>query len=151
MIKLLLVRTELSRVSTIGKLFDITNADKDHIFLCYTLEDPVREVENQEVKEWKIYGETAIPRGIYNLAYTYSNRFMKYTIQLMNVPGFSGIRIHAGNKSNDTEGCILVGKEYMKDTVLKSKIAVNELENYLLKIKGWGTTPEQSSATIEIA
>ena len=77
--------------------------------LCWTLEDTVREVDGQPVSKWKVLGATAIPRGKYAVIITYSNRFKRDMPLLVDVPGFSGIRIHPGNTSEDTEGCILVG------------------------------------------
>lgn len=68
---------------------------------CDTLEDPPRET--------KVPAKTGIPVGRYEISMTYSNRFKKVMPLVVNVPGFSGIRIHGGRNENDTEGCILVG------------------------------------------
>lgn len=76
---------------------------------CYTLEDQVREIEGAPVGEWKVYGQTAIPRGTYTVIITESARFKRPLPLLLNVPGFEGIRIHPGNTAADTDGCILVG------------------------------------------
>lgn len=81
--------------STIGEL------SIDGEFICYTLEDKVRDKKIQNV--------TAIPYGKYEIAITFSNRFKQYMPLLLKVPNFEGVRIHSGNKSTDTEGCILVG------------------------------------------
>lgn len=81
-------------------------------FLCYGLEDCVREIEGQPVEDWKIPRQTAIPAGTYAVEITPSARFKRDMMQVMDVPGFAGIRIHAGNTSLDTEGCLLVGDSY---------------------------------------
>jgi len=91
---------------TIGEL------SVDGKFECFTLEDTVREIETRPVAEWKIKDRTAIPRGTYGVTITFSNRFRKPLPLLLKVPGFEGIRIHAGNHSGNTEGCILVGKSW---------------------------------------
>lgn len=74
---------------------------------CFALEDKDRYLETDP--KAKVYGETAIPRGTYRVRITHSTRFGKPLIELMDVPGFKGIRCHPGNKPEDTEGCILVG------------------------------------------
>jgi hypothetical protein len=102
--KLLLIRNKSDGDTTIGSLY------VDKIFECDTLEDTIREVAGKPVSEWKIYGDTAIKAGTYNIVITHSPRFKKDLPLLEGVEGFSGIRIHAGNRATDTEGCILVGK-----------------------------------------
>ena len=91
--------------ATIGKL------SIDGTFACYTLEDQVREVPGQPVEAWKIHGKTAIPAGDYRITLENSNRFGPDTLTVNNVPGFSGVRMHAGNTSEDTEGCPLLGMQ----------------------------------------
>ena len=54
--------------------------------------------------------QTAIPLGRYRLSITPSARFKEDLPLLADVPGFEGIRIHAGNTHEDTEGCLLVGQ-----------------------------------------
>ena len=82
-------------------------------FECYTVEDRDRHLEDGS--EDKVYGETAIPRGIYPVNITPSNRFKRDLIAVDGVPGFVGIRIHSGNSSEDTEGCIIVGSSNKSD------------------------------------
>ncbi len=95
-----LIRENMSDTSTEGKLF--INGS----FECFTLEDRDRLMEEGAVK---VYGETAIPRGNYRLVISYSARFHKQLIEVKDVSGFSGVRIHSGNSAKDTEGCIIVG------------------------------------------
>lgn len=107
MITLTLFRNSLTNESALGTL-SIKEGNEEE-FLCYTLEDRVREVPHESVKNWKVPGQTAIPRGRYRVLKTMSHRFKRYTLHIMDVPGFAGIRIHAGNTAADTEGCVLVG------------------------------------------
>ncbi len=106
---------------TFGQLF------VDGAKQCETLEDPVREVEGATVDNWKIKGDTAIPRGRYRVIVNHSQRFGRDLPLFLNVPGFEGIRIHAGNTEADTEGCILVGTKRTATSILESRIAFNEL------------------------
>lgn len=99
--------------STIGEL------SIDGVFFCYTLEDKVRDA--------KIYGITAIPYGKYEMIVSFSNRFKQYMPLLLKVPEFEGIRIHAGNKSADTEGCILVGSSKSLNFIGKSRVTYRSL------------------------
>ena len=77
--------------------------------ICYTLEDEVREIEGEPVASWKIKGATAIPSGRYRITLEHSPRFGPDTLTVNNVPGFTGVRMHAGNTADDTEGCPLLG------------------------------------------
>lgn len=101
----------------------------DNEWQCFTLEDEVREIETRPVQEWKIPGRTAIPRGTYEVVITLSNRFERRLPLLLNVPGFTGVRIHSGNTSEDTEGCILVGRAWDGgDRVSQSRLALGVLQ-----------------------
>lgn len=84
-------------------------------FECYTMEDEVRETPGRPVEEWKVKGETAIPRGRYRVIVSKSARFGRDLPEVLNVPGYAGVRIHPGNASANTEGCILVGDEDPSD------------------------------------
>jgi Family of unknown function (DUF5675) len=102
-------------------------------FSCFTLEDRVRE------PGVKIPGETAIPAGRYQVVVTRSERFSGkasakagrpvnvFLPLLLEVPNFTGIRIHSGNTDHDTEGCILVGRSRGRDWVGDSRAALGEL------------------------
>ncbi len=119
--KLILQRHPSANGCTHG---DIT---RDDLPQCISLEDEIREIEGVPVEEWKIPGKTAIPAGTYDLKITWSNRFQKMMPQLMNVPGFEGIRIHPGNVATDTEGCILVGTSRSGESILHSRDAYTAL------------------------
>lgn len=119
--ELTLNRIFLGSSATIGELL----INDKH--LCDTLEDRVRP-EGE-----KVYGKTAIPEGTYEVKLTHSPRFKKILPEILNVPNFSGIRIHTGNSSKDTEGCILVGTwdGEKEDWVGNSRIAFDELMSLL--------------------
>lgn len=122
-----LVRTDFDEDSTIGEL------KVNGVFQCYTLEDTIREVTGKTVAKWKVAGKTAIPFGRYEVRLTFSNRFQLIMPQLMDVPGFEGIRIHVGNTDKDTEGCILLGETKGSDMISKSRIAFNKFYPLLSK------------------
>ena len=105
------MKLELKRLK-FGEDYTIGRLTLDGRFLCYTLEDKVREVIGEPVAAWKVQDKTAIPVGVYPVIITMSARFKIRLPLLMDVPGFSGIRIHTGNTSKDTEGCILVGSTW---------------------------------------
>ena len=107
--------------------------------LYYVLEDKDRGLNSgmsiETIKSVKIKGKTAIPTGRYEIKKTYSTRFKRFTLELLNVNGFGGIRCHAGNSEEDTDGCLLFGKSTnFKSRVFKSVLAISEIEEYLFKI-----------------
>lgn len=103
------IRTTKTDKSTIGEMYI------DGQFFCHTLEDVVRDK--------KIYGETAIPTGKYEVIVNYSNRFKQQMPLLLNVPNFEGIRIHIGNDSSSTSGCLLIGMTKADNFIGQSKVA----------------------------
>ena len=124
---LVLKRIHEGDTFTVGQLYEETKYGLSPI--CYTLEDKVREVEGQPVSSWKVQNETAIPRGTYNVSVTLSNRFKTRLPLLNDVDGYTGVRIHSGNSSKNTEGCILVGMTWdgKSDWIGSSKIAMSAL------------------------
>lgn len=123
-----LFRRQSSSAATIGELYVDGSTERR----CFTLEDPVREIAGQPVSAWKIPGNTAIPRGRYEVAMTWSPRFQRILPLLMNVPGFVGVRIHAGNTSADTEGCVLVGMSKDGNFLLMSRMALADIKTLIL-------------------
>ena len=122
--KLLLKRIHFGETFTVGQLYEVTEYGQSP--LCYVLEDKYREVEGQDVKVWKVQDKTAIPKGVYDVRITFSNRFQSKLPLLIDVPGFTGIRIHTGNSSKNTEGCLLVGMTWdgKSDWIGSSKVAM---------------------------
>lgn len=112
---------------TIGKLF-INN-----VFFCNTLEDKDRGLTSamsiEKIKAMKVFGETAIPSGVYEVKLSYSPKFAnrvwgkKYNGQVpevLNVKGFAGIRVHPLNTAQDSLGCIGIGKNNVVGMITNS-------------------------------
>lgn len=100
-------------------------------WFCNTMEPTARKLTSRMpqtvIRRHKIIGKTAIPTGRYRILITRSQRFGRWLPLLLNVKGFEGIRIHAGNKPEDTRGCILLGFNRRKGYVLDSTKCVQQL------------------------
>jgi hypothetical protein len=127
-----LIRKYFTDTYTIGKL----NVNQE--YLCDTLEDKVRNLNDKnhdgdfnEEGEGKVYGKTAIPGGRYRINMFYWVRHHRLCPLLQDVPGFTGIFIHAGNTAEDTEGCILPGENKAKGQVLYSRYHTNIIEDLI--------------------
>lgn len=104
---------------------------------CDSIEDLLREIPGEPVETWKVPGDTAIPAGTYVVKLTVSDRAKRGHLwtpdknfklpQIMDVPGFVGIRIHAANTALDVEGCIGVGTWSGGESIYKSRPALSSL------------------------
>ncbi|WP_428046064.1 DUF5675 family protein [Candidatus Avelusimicrobium fimicolum] len=119
---------------SIGRLF------LDGKYFCDTLEDTVRPAGV------KVPGQTAVPAGTYGLELNKSPRFGRVIPLLVEVPGFTGVRIHAGNCATDTEGCILVGFNQIKGRLVGSRATETRLCEKLQEVAAKG---EKLEITIE--
>lgn len=120
--KLSLERTWFLPTRTIGRLF------VDYAFECFTCEDRIRHGP-------KVYGETCIPAGTYDIKATPSPKFKRVMPEITGVPGFKGIRIHGGGKLGneaDTLGCVIVGDSHGPDGVEDSPPAARRVEKLLM-------------------
>ena len=106
-------------------------------YFCDTLEDTDRglnsSMQESEILAKKIKAQTAIPTGKYDVILTFSPRFKRVLPLLLSVKGYEGIRIHAGNTTEDTEGCLLVGENKAKGQVLNSRATLEKLMSVLLE------------------
>ena len=107
----------------------ISNVTVNDLFVCFFLEDKDRKLEDGGTK---IYGRTAIPRGFYEVKMDYSPKYKKNMPHVLDVPQYEGIRIHPGNKADDTEGCLIPGLAYKKDWVSESRVAYEKLLSMML-------------------
>jgi len=143
-VKLKLLRNRFNKEYTAGQLY----VDDD--YFCFTLEDEVREPygwskeDGVPIEQWKVHGETAIPRGIYKVTFENSPHFGPDTLTIHNVPGFTKIRIHSGNTEKDTEGCIIVGYRITDRGVIVPGTTRTALADLKKKLKG------QDDITIQI-
>ena len=92
----------------------------------YTCEDEDRHLETVGIKE-KIHGRTAISRGTFPLEVTFSQRFQRELPYVAGVLRFEGIRIHGGNRAEDSLGCILLGQVRTATGIAQCANTVNRL------------------------
>lgn len=97
----------------------------DGIYQCDVIEDVDRGLTNEmsvtEIQSKKVYGETAIPKGTYQITLdVVSPKFKDRSWatfcegklpRLLDVPGFEGVLIHTGNEASNSLGCLLVGQK----------------------------------------
>lgn len=102
---LVIVRDTFTETAILGRLF------LDGTCICFTLENRAK----------------AIPCGVYNVANSKSPKFKRELPLLYgyNVAESRGIRIHAGNTSKDSAGCVLVGmgRDTVDGTLSESRLA----------------------------
>ena len=114
---------------TIGRMY-LGNSTKHW---CNTLEDTDRGLKQTmseaDIKRIKVYGQTAIPEGTYNVGYTYWSKHKIYVPWVKDVPGYTGILIHNGASAADTLGCILVGENTIVGRLTNGKKYMTELTN----------------------
>ena len=132
--RLTLIRIANRPTYCIGKLY------LDGKWFCDVIEDTDRGLDDSmteaEILKRKVKGETAIPTGIYQVLLTYSPKYKRIMPLISNVKGYSGIRIHSGNTSKDTEGCLIVGKNTKVGMVTDSRNTYNALFKRLNQANG---------------
>ena len=139
--ELILERIAKRKTYTIGRLAIIKEVSEEYKtyeeeeYFCDTLEPTWRDYANGA---YKVKGRSAIPEGRYAVVISFSPKFQQWLPILLGVPKFEGIRIHAGNCSEDTEGCILVGKNREVGKVLDSRIWVHRLKQKIVEAKDKG-------------
>ena len=125
---------------TIGELF------VNGMRLCNTLEDTDRGLrqymDEKTIKKLKVFGQTAIPTGTYEIILSVSPKFKnkpwakKYNglvPEIVGVMGFTGSRMHPGTTDKDTDGCPLVGDNTIKGKLTNSQKRYFELmDNHLV-------------------
>jgi hypothetical protein len=129
----------------------------DGIYQCDVIEDTDRGLTNEmsitEIQSKKVYGETAIPKGTYQITLdVVSPKFKDRSWatfcegklpRLLDVPGFEGVLIHTGNEASNSLGCLLVGQKTKDGWVSNSTQTFKDLY-YKLK-----QATDQITITIE--
>ena len=143
--ELILERIAKRKNYTIGKLYIQRQVDDEYLaghekqYFCDTLEPTWRDYKGGA---YKVKGRSAIPEGRYAVVISYSPEFEQWLPILLGGPEFNskwqGIRIHAGNTSEDTEGCILVGQNKIVGQVVDSRIWLHRLKQKIVEAKDKG-------------
>lgn len=142
--ELKLVRKYCKDEYTIGQLFVIENGKA--IWVADTLEDKVRDYNKDgdllDEGEEKVYSQTAIPYGKYEVKMTISPKFKnRYWAAIYggivplidNVKHFTGIRFHPAKTTADLSGCVGVGRNTLKGQLTQSTdMYFNLMDNYLI-------------------
>lgn len=115
-----------------GMVYTVGRLSVDGVYFCDTLEPAWRDFGPGRPGK-KVKGQTAIPEGRYTVVVSYSPRFGRWLPLLADVFGFDGVRIHAGNTPQDTEGYILVGENKRVGMVLNSRVTLAKLMATLRK------------------
>lgn len=131
MLHILITRNWRKTDYTVGRLY--VNGTQ----LCNTMEDTDRRLFQgqplSEILKIKVKGKTAIPTGTYRIRVTESPKFKRPLIEVVDVPGFSGIRIHALNTAEQSEGCIGPGLNTAPGRVTDSRKYENILTDMVAK------------------
>lgn len=139
-----LVRRAYRDAYTIGSLYF------DGEYQCDTVEDKDRGLKKNDslgkIAKTKVYGKTAIPKGTYRVILSWSRAFKQIMPEILDVPGFSGIRIHSGNSADDSLGCIIVGENKVVGKVINSRAAYQRI---LAKLKHAEECGEDFTITIQ--
>lgn len=120
-----------------GKYFSDTLEDKDRGL--------IQSMSLSEIKDIKVYGETAIPTGTYQVTTNViSPKFSQKQFykdicdgrvpRLMDVPGFEGILIHVADGPNGAkliQGCIGIGLNTIKGGLTNGKETFKRLWDIL--------------------
>jgi len=143
--ELILTRIAKRKAYTIGRLSireqiaDEYSTGIEDRYFCDTLEPTWRDYEHGA---YKVKGRSAIPEGRYAVVISYSPKLKQWLPILLGGPEFNrkwqGIRIHAGNTAQDTEGCILVGKNKLVGQVVDSRIWLHRLKQKIVEAKDKG-------------
>lgn len=122
-------RVALRDAYTVGHLLDGKR------MICDTMEPRLRDLS----REPKVKGHTAIPAGCYRVRLAPSQKFGGLRPRVEAVPWFEGVLMHEGNTPQDTEGCILVGRNTEVGRLTESRRCLSEVMALMAKLEQRGT------------
>lgn len=142
-----------------AQTYTIGTLSIDGVKFCDTLEPTDRGLRcvmtGKEIKANKVPGKTAIPKGVYTVnlntvsprfkARSWARPYGGIVPRLECVPGFLGVLIHPGNSADDTDGCILVGRNTVVGGLTDSVKTYLKLMSLLMAARDRG-----DAVTIEI-
>ena len=132
MLKILIERLHQGKTCCLGEMRCYEEGINKPALILKTLEEDIESAERDK--------DHRIPKGDYNLFYKENSKFYKSLTRIVGwtqdplgiyndeVPKDRNILIHQGNTDKDTQGCILLGKEWGKDkeSIIKSRDAIKE-------------------------
>lgn len=134
--------------------YTISNLTVNDFWVCNIIEDRDRGLHKgmslSQIRSLKVKSQTAIPSGRYRVTMKvvspkfsqkkYYMDFCKGRLpRVLDVPGFDGILIHAGNLNTDlatagmSAGCLLTGINTVVGALTKTKANFEKLYKLLLK------------------
>lgn len=127
-LRLKLISMPRGKHYTEGELFYENKGER----LCDTLEDEIRDFNGdgdlEDEGEHKVYGETAIMRGVYSIRVSFSPAFGMPMVEILNVRYFTGIRMHWGATAKNSKGCILCGEKIKHGILIDSGMTFKLVE-----------------------
>lgn len=134
-----LLRTEKLADRTVTQVLIRYKGESEWKEFGWAIEDTDRGLDSkmslERIEELKIKKITCIPTGRYLMKFTWSPKYNRMVLELINVPGFRGIRWHTGNNPDHTEGCICPGLilNAKTKTTSKSTEAIKWIEARMLE------------------
>lgn len=121
-------RRHLTNTYTLGVLLE-----PDGTRICDILEDPDRDLnENGLLEEGKVWGDTAIPYGLYPIVLNKSPKFGRIMPYIEGIKTHTGVMFHSGVTTEHTHGCPLTGT-LRGHTLVNGRLAFQDLMDIIAR------------------
>ncbi len=111
--------------------YTIGDMEIDGQWFANVLEDKDRGLRDDmslsQIKKIKVYGQTCIPYGTYNITVYFWAKYRKKYPLINGIKGFSGVMIHCGKDASHTLGCPLIGENRQKGKLTNGEKYVRKL------------------------